>query len=126
MLRASLAVWLLILGGAASFAADPPVPPPPAKPAAPVLTLELTDGSRIVGAADELTVLPLRADFGKVEIRMSLIAQGQFAADRGAMQVRFRNGDVLTGQLELETFKLRTPYGDAVVPAKRVSRLTLQ
>jgi hypothetical protein len=118
-------MWLLSVCCAASPAQDQP-PAPPAKPVEPVMTLELTDGSRIVGAAIELASLPLRADFGRVQIPLALIAHGQFASDRASLQVRFRNNDVLTGQLELETFKLRTPYGEATVPAKRVSRFSVQ
>ena len=99
--------------------APAPTPPPTIE-----LTIQLTDNSRIIGSPIDLSALPLKLEFTKLDIPLHLLAQAEFTADRAAITVKFRNNDTLTGKLELERIKLRTTYGEATIPAARIAKIT--
>ncbi len=107
----------------------PTTPPaPPASPAAPAattiaITIELTDGSRIIGSPVQIAALPLRLSFAQLDIPLPLIASAQFTADRKSFSVKFTNNDTLTGTPELDRIKLKTTYGEADVPLSRIARI---
>jgi hypothetical protein len=113
----------LLLGFFAVSMADDPVAPPPTPV---VMTAELTDGSRIIGAPIDLASLPLKVEFGKLEIPLRLIAQADFTANRAAFQIKLKNADSYTGTLELERIKIQTAYGEANVPVARIARITIR
>ncbi len=119
MYRALLLPAFLLFIAATLRADDTPAPPQQ-------ITLELTDGSRIIGAPVDMTALPLKAEFGKIDIPLRLIAQGDFTANRAGFAVKFRNNDTLTGTLDLERIKVQTSYGEANVPLARIARITIK
>jgi len=95
---------------------------PPANPTPPQLTLELTDGSRLVctSAVDRLR---LQAEHSALEIKLALIQRIEFGPDQRPAKVSLANGDRVSGQLALADFKVQTSFGDVRVPLSAVSRL---
>lgn len=122
--------------------ANPPAPPEPNPPAplepdasapeasapdaAVTLTVELLDGSRIIGPPVDLKSLPLKVDFGDVDIPLSLIDHAAYTKDRAAIVVKFANGDQLTGVAQLDRLLIRTAFGQASVPLSRVAKITVK
>lgn len=99
---------------------------PPASPRAdpPRFTLQLKDGTHLIGSPRQAEPLVLQAAFGRVEIPLDLLAAVVFE-DPAAARIAFRNGDTLTGRLELELLSFDTPYGRLEVPADQLLVLSL-
>lgn len=120
----------------ASFAQDAakpedPDPTPPASPSTPSpvpnvqMTIELIEGSKILGSPIELTALPMKVDFGEIEVALTLIQQLTFTKDRASVVVKFRNGDQVTGALQLKQIKIKTAFGQATIPIERIAKLSI-
>lgn len=99
--------------------------PAPKSPPGVLLQIVLSDGTKIHGSPVELSALPLKIEFAKLDVPLHLIAQGSFTAERAAFAVRFRNGDTLTGTLEMDRVKVQTAYGLASVPVARIATITV-
>ncbi len=84
------------------------------------ITVELNNGTRFVGTAIGLDHLPIRVDFGNIQIPPSVIQQITSSKDNQATVIRFKNGDQLTGHLILKQLKLKTRYGIATLPTDRI------
>lgn len=108
----------------APVAPGTPVAPVVAAPSAVELTIQLTDNSRIIGSPMDLSALPLKLEFTKLDIPLHLLTQAEFTANRAALAVKFRNSDTLTGNLELERIRLKTSYGEATIPVARIAKIT--
>lgn len=85
------------------------------------LTVELRDGSRIVGEPSTKTV-PMRSAFGQVMVDLNNVESFQFPEDKGQVTLVFRNNDRVTGKLEIESFELKTCFGPVKLPLAVVRR----
>jgi RNA polymerase sigma factor (sigma-70 family) len=93
------------------------------------VSVELNDGSRVVGTAAAPRELPLKTSFGEVRIPVAQVGSVQFKDDRGTVAVRFHNGDQLTGTLDLKAIgdlKVLTALGETTVPLKLVTLWKLE
>jgi hypothetical protein len=93
------------------------------------VSVELNDGSRVVGTSDGPGDLRLKTAFGEARIPVGQIASVQFKDDQGAVTVRFHNGDQLTGTLDLKALgdlKVLTALGETTVPLRLVTLWKLE
>lgn len=116
---------LLITFSVLSTARSQDATTPPPAPANVQLTVELVDGSRIIGPPISISTLPLKAEFGEVKLPLTLIQQCSFTKDRASLIVKFRNGDQLTGALLLKQIKVKTAFGQATIPIERIGKITV-
>jgi hypothetical protein len=86
-------------------------------------TLELSDGSRLVGtqAARELAV---ELDFAKLTIPIEKIRQCTLDHKDGSVTIILLNGDRLTGRLDLKTFPMETSVGNLSPALEKINRMT--
>jgi len=88
------------------------------------VTLELMDGSRLVGTPD-LKSLHLQTADAKLDVPLARLASVVFeGTDRTAL-VSLQNGDRLTGQVPAREIKLQTIFGMVAVPVAKVVRINL-
>lgn len=110
---------------------DDPDPTPPTSPTSPPqvqsvqMTIELIEGSKILGSPIELTALPMKVDFGEIEVALTLVQQLTFTKDRASVVVKFRNGDQVTGALQLKHIKIKTAFGQATIPIERIAKVSV-
>lgn len=104
--------------------APTPAPPPAATPSV-QMTIELVEGSKILGTPIDLTALPMKVDFGEIEVALTLIQQLTFTKDRASIVVKFRNSDQVTGALLLKQVKIKTAFGQATIPIERIAKMTI-
>ncbi|MCX6996555.1 MAG: LamG domain-containing protein [Kiritimatiellaeota bacterium] len=96
------------------------------KPAsAPQMILELTDGSRLVGAP-ALDHVELQSDTIKVDLKLDLVQAIEFDQEHQQAQVKLSNGDRLSGQLSPANVELKTAFGKVTVPLTLVRRIALR
>lgn len=119
-LQAAAWVFVLSLAWLPSRAAGAPA----AESAAFRFTAELTDGTKVTGDLPDLDALPLRVDFGEVEIPLRLIHSVQIGRGDSPVKVRFLNGDLLSGRLGFETLVLSTKYGRLSIAVQQIERIT--
>lgn len=108
--------------------------PPPPKPSeqAPSpndravlqITVELADGSSILGQP-KFESMPLQTSFAKVSIALNLLTSISFAEDHRQVTVKFQNGDSLQGVTDLKAIQMSTIFGDVNIPVDLIVRLTL-
>lgn len=95
------------------------------------ITLEMKGGSRLVGIPTKLTRFTLCTSFGDVAFDLGKVegirivgpptgSGDDFKIEAVAV---FRNGDVLTGKLKLETIELKALWGVASVDVKQLTSL---
>jgi hypothetical protein len=108
-------------------AADAPASVPPTRApnfaADERYAIELRDGTRIIGTPQGHETLPLDATFGRTGVPLSLIAAAAFDAAKKQVRITFRNGDTLTGTPRIDRLKLKTEYGDMMVPIESIVRM---
>jgi hypothetical protein len=93
------------------------------------LTVELSDGSRLVGEAGGVKDLALETNFGKVVVPAAQVESVRVRDERGTATVRFRNKDRLSGVLNLADWgdlKLLTAVGEVKVPARLIRLCTIE
>ncbi len=78
--------------------------------------LLLKDGTRLIGVPGNSDVVVLEVAFGRVEIPLRLLATVKFSTNRQPAQLRFKNGDTLTGRVVLDKLKFETSYGVMTIP----------
>ena len=130
MLKWKLAVGLvpcLVLTTLGAFAPlDGPDKEPTDKATPATLTVDLSDGSRVVGKSNSIKEWQLRTTFGEVRIPAGQVASVKFKDEQGTAEVRFHNGDRLTGTLDVKALgdlKVATTLGETTVPLKLVNQL---
>ena len=101
-----------------------PAPPTTEAPASLLFAVDLIDGIKLMGQPIDLAALPVKTEFAKLQIPLPLIASAAFNKERTLVQVRLKNGDLISGVLELERIRLRTLYGEATVPIAKLAALT--
>lgn len=106
MTRWSWAVTLVALG---------------AQAAAPV-TVELRDGTRLVGELDQ-DGLALSTQYGPVKVKLADLVTATGLDDQERVEVRVLNGDTLTGVPNPPKLGLKTSFGKVSVPFTLVVRL---
>jgi hypothetical protein len=85
------------------------------------LTVELTDGSRIIGTTT-LSTLPVRSEMlGKLDIPLAKIRAVKFSRDHESVEITMTNDDNLKASLGELTVKLQTVFGKVTVPLEHVT-----
>jgi hypothetical protein len=116
---AGLLAFLPVLG----MAAAPSPPPPPTSGEHVRATVELVDGSRLVGEPDGAT-LPLRLEFGQLEVPLRRITMLE-PVDAGPMvTIHLANGDRISGSLEQDLLPLATLVGRVTPAVRQVRRVS--
>jgi hypothetical protein len=89
------------------------------------LTVELRDGSRIVGDTDldALTVTTEMA--GTINLQLAKLTSLQQESTNSASVLTLRNGDRLRGMIQAKTLKLSTSFGRITIPVTLISKLTV-
>jgi hypothetical protein len=90
---------------------------------APVLTLELHDGSQISGAACS-PLLPVKAVYGNVKLPVKLVKSVTFQEQGRMATVRLKPGDIVRGPLKWTTVDVRTAMGEVSVGVPALKRFT--
>lgn len=87
------------------------------------ITVELTDGSRLIGTTT-LMAFPLRSEaLGKLSVPLPRIRLIQFSLDHESVTVALDNGDTLKGSLGEVALTLRTVVGEVAVPLQHVTTI---
>lgn len=103
--------WLLALPGLADTTASPR------------LTVNLTDGSKLIGATT-LKALTLRSEaLGKLSVPLERIASVKFSKDRESVTVTLQNGDKIQAGLADTTLPLTTVFGPVTVPLDKATEI---
>ena len=87
------------------------------------MTLDLVDGSRIVGtpALDKIKVITL---YSAPEIPLPLVRDVAFAGgDQRTARMNLGNGDVLNAKLELAEIAMQTSFGKVTIPLDKVRKI---
>ena len=79
------------------------------------LVLDLSDGSRIIGAPT-IHELKLTTDYASVVIPLSQLSGVKLSGSESIAAAEFRNGDLLTGRLEATGIELATLFGKVTIP----------
>ena len=96
----------------ASHAADTNPPPH--------LTVELRDGSRVVGNSVDDSVSVHSAAIGNLKLTWATIRAIEFAASTDTARLTATNGDGFTVQLDANTLGLKTDFGKTELPVKSI------
>jgi hypothetical protein len=103
-------IWVLMLGLSCNVLAKP------AKPLALKLSINLRDGSKLIGETD-LESLGVRSEsLGRLDLTLGKIRSIKLSADRETALIGFENGDTLKGNLLLTEIPLRAIFGQVRVP----------
>ena len=93
--------------------------------AAPRLILDLSDGSRIVGAP-ALDHVTLQSDTLKVDLKLDLVQTIEFDQEHQQAQVKLSNGDRLSGQLSPANLEVSTAFGKVSIPLTLMRRMAIR
>ncbi len=93
------------------------------KPAALQVTVELKDGSILVGRPVE-TSLPVKLNFAEAKIPFGQIQQCEVQHDEGRITLNLVNGDKVTGTPEARQFKIETSLGTLSPEFAQIERVT--
>lgn len=100
---------------------------PSAKPADPPrgfrFTLDLKDGSHLVCRGSKGLSIPVKAEFGEMDIPLSMVRSIQFYDDQRSIKVGFHNEDRLTGVFRAEELEVETLLGKIKIPAHVIVHL---
>lgn len=101
----------------------------PARPPVeePGLTVELKDGSRIIGrfAAKNVALTITNDAIGAMRIPFEKIRALQLDKDAPKAAATLQNGDTLRGTVTLDALKLTTVFGNITVPIAQIARINL-
>ena len=86
--------------------------------------VKVTRNRELTGAAIDLNSIKFNAEFGQVTIPMAKIAgiKLHVNAEDGAV-VALKNGDLVTGKIELETVSLKTAWGKAHIKLDQIETI---
>jgi hypothetical protein len=89
-------------------------------------SLELVDGSRLIGTM-RLDVIPVQtASMGRIQTPLRCIQQMRRAAEQdGPVELVLSNGDILVGTLDLPDFPVESIFGRAAVDVRLIRSLQL-
>jgi Concanavalin A-like lectin/glucanases superfamily len=84
------------------------------------LTIELRDGSRVVGKTLENTLSFHSSMLGDVKVSWASIRSIEYPADIDAARLTATNGDGFTVQLTADTLRVETGFGQTELPVKLI------
>lgn len=99
---------------AADGPADTPVNVPGIR-----LTLELSDGSRIIGTPS-IDSLKMTTDYASLQIPLLLLRTVELDGTNNLVHASFQNGDLLSGQLAADGIELTTIFGHVDIPITEI------
>lgn len=88
------------------------------------LTLDLTDGSRIIGVP-AVTNLQMRTSFGSIAVDLNRVQSLELSKDKEGVAVILQNGDRLTGALSLPLLEIKTSFGPVKVPFTLIRKFSV-
>lgn len=110
-------VCVIVFCSASTSAADE------SKQEATRLVVDLRDGSHIIGNA-ALSALPIHSQVsGRMEVKLKTVESIELASDRELARISFKNGDVLTGIIDLRALELQTLLGKVSLPLTEMVRI---
>lgn len=86
------------------------------------LTLDLLDGSRIIGTPD-INIVPVQTSYAKMDVPLKEILSLKMGDDQETASIALRNGDKLTGFLNIGPINLETIFGKVVIGVEHVREL---
>jgi beta-lactamase regulating signal transducer with metallopeptidase domain len=89
------------------------------------LTIELRDGSRVVGKTVEDTLSFHSGALGDMKLSWAGIRSIEYAADTGAARLTATNGDGFSVQLAADTLRLETGFGKTELPVKLIRSIKI-
>ena len=84
------------------------------------LTVELRDGSRVVGQSAEDTLSVHSAAMGNLKLAWVTIRSIEYAANSDTARLTATNGDGFAVQLDADTLRLTTDFGKTELPVKMI------
>lgn len=117
----SLALALMLTPATMNFAAAQSVE----GPADSVVYVSVSQNRELSGSVVELDELNVSTSFGEVKVPMSKIdgIKMNIGNDNGAV-LAFKNGDMLSGKINLDKVKLKTDWGTAHIDASQIETIT--
>lgn len=86
------------------------------------LSVDLTDGSRVIGTSRNESIR-IKTDFGNQQVSLRLVDQVRWKQDREHVVLEFPNGDRLTGAVIPEIVQLNTLFGEAKISMEHIALL---
>jgi len=90
-----------------------------------IFTIQLVDGSKLIGPPVDMKELSIKADFGPISIPLNLVSYATFSKDHQSLAIKFRNNDLLTGKPTFAKVAIRTAFGQAAIPVARIAKLSI-
>ncbi len=91
-----------------------------------VVYVKIEQAPDLEGAVVDLPTVTLTTSFGDVPVPVEKIDGIKMNADSdGTSVVAFKNGDLLTGTISMDTLKLRTNWGTAHIDASAIESVTM-
>ncbi len=88
------------------------------------LTIDLVDGSRLVGTPVIATV-PVQTSYAKMDVPLMQIQALKIGCDHETVTLDLRNGDKLTGVISLAPIKMITVFGTVAVGIEHIKQLDI-
>ena len=89
------------------------------------LTLDLADGSRIMGVPSIKSV-PVQTPYAKMDIPLKQIVNIKVEDDHETASFELQNGDTLTGVLDLGAMELKTSFGSIRAPVHQLQVISVR
>jgi formylmethanofuran dehydrogenase subunit D len=117
----SLALALILTPATMDFASAQSVE----GPANSVVFVSFSQNRELTGSVTELDELKVTTSFGEVNVPMSKIdgIKMNIGNDNSAV-LAFKNGDMLSGKVNLDTVQLKTDWGTAHIDASQIETIT--
>ena len=116
-----LSLAMLIATSLVNFAAAQDV----TGPSGSEVFVKVTQNREISGTPVDLTELKVTTSFGAVASPLAKIDGIKMHADgNDSSVIAFKNGDLVTGKVELDTVKLKTDWGTAHIDAAQIETIT--
>jgi hypothetical protein len=104
--------WIGVCAATALLGAAGAEPDP--APATIQLTVELSDGCRLIGVPAQTSV-PIISPIGKIDVPLAQVTTMTFQDDHEGITVALVNGDRLTGVQSLGELRMKTLFGDIAI-----------
>ena len=117
----SLALALMLTPATMNFASAQDVE----GPADSVVFVSVSQNRELTGSVLELGELNVSTSFGEVKVPMNKIdgIKMNIGNDNGAV-IAFKNGDMLSGKINLDKVQLKTDWGTAHIDAAQIETIT--
>ena len=88
------------------------------------LTLNLSDGSRIVGEPIRES-LPISAIYGDLDISFRQVRTIRWQHDTGIVSIELKDGDSISGKLLLDALEITAQYANVSVPIRHIESIDI-